>query len=331
MDRSRLLPHLADCPECRQELASLVAAADPLRVPPAFLTGIPEPVRPRRLPYALAAGFLLTVVAFAAWRSGSVFAPALPSPPVRAPKAAIPLVEWMVGGSGEVCLSPGSSARMEGGELLLSRGEARVETAGDPVRVSVGGWRMEVSEGEAVFRAPLPALSLWISAAWAGEVKPPVTVIRGEVRIVSGPMQGKVLRPAPGEAVPDPRGWRSLDAAAGAWKDGTRVLLPEAPAFTAEVLVRKKIPTAEAFLLFRAAGKGWQAPLGVYLPASGAWVRVRLEVRDERVRVVAAGQEYFSASPATLGARVYSWEGSEALALRAWGGGLEIREARWRP
>ena len=308
--------HLDACPACRAELASLAEAA--------------EPAPSRRLAFPIAAGFLLAVAALAAWRSRPGVPPSRSSP-VQTPRAGIPLVEWMVGVSGEVSLSPGASVRRVDGGLVLERGEARVEPAGDRVRVYVGGWSLEILEGDAVFRASLPALSLWLSAAWAGEEEPPVRVLRGEVRVASGPMEGKVLLPAPGEAVPDPRGWRSLDAAAGSWKDGTRVLLPEAPAFTAEALIRKKVPTAEAFLLFRSNGKGWQAPLGVYLPPSGAWVRVRMEVRDERVSVVAAGQEYFSVSPGSLGTKAYPREGSEALALKACGGDLEMKEARWRP
>lgn len=297
--------HLESCPACRAELAALAEAGERRSLP--FLK--------------VAAGFLL-VIGLAVWHfsRGPVTIPTALPPASSAPAS---WTEWMVGATGEVSLAPGARGRLEGAVLLLEHGEARVETSLDPIRVSLEGWRFEILDGEAVFRASPEALSLWMGSAWAAEA-PPVTVIRGEVLVLG---EGRVLKPVPGVWVPDPRGWKSLDG--GAWRDGEKVLLPEASRFTAELLVRKKSPNAEAFLLFRSEDRGWQAPLGAYLPTSGAWVRVRLEV-GERIRVLAAGREYFSAAPAGIQAKAYPWAGAGAFGLRAFGGDLEIREARWR-
>jgi hypothetical protein len=59
-------------------------------------------------------------------------------------------------------------------------------------------------------------------------------------------------------------------------------------------------------------------------------VRLRIEAGTGRVRLLAGGREYFSAPLSAIGEKALPSHGLDALALRAWGGDLEIREVRCR-
>lgn len=348
MPDENLNVHAESCAECRRVLRTCLAALEaPL---PEFPPGLRERIlaSPPKLHWhipALAAALLVSV-SLIWWKRGRE--EASPSRvPVQAlsqaPEARLPspgilaasdrLQEWMLGPTAEAALAPGSKGLLEpSGRFRLEEGQAWVESSNDRILVSVAGWdgTLEFSDGAVALQSRPKRVSFLMRDAWAGEEAWGITVVRGSARagdrILSA---GESL----GSGAPraDFRGWRSLPKAEGRLKDSVRVLLPEAPgAYAVELLVRKRLPTAEGALLFRHGGKGWEVLLGKML-TSGGWVRLRLEVSPGRVRLLAGERERFSRRPEDLGAVLPPAESASALALRAWGGDLEITEARWRP
>lgn len=312
--KAACLDHLESCGLCRTELA-------------AAREGLQEPSR-NRIPawtWAAAAALLLMV------GLGSRRKPETPLPPQPSSMPAAPaFTEWRIGRTGEVALEPGSTGRVEGVELVLESGSAWVESCGDPVRVRMADRLLELVDGAALFRmAPRRTLS-WIAEARAADEDSFVQVARGRVRILEGPGAGTERVPEGGD-VRDFRGWRPLLPGPLSVRDKNLALpIPEGQAaWTAEILVRESVPSAEAALLFPAGGKPWEVPLGAYL--TGEWTRLRLEQRDGRVRLTAGRLEYFSVPLQGLSDKAYLAPGARGLALKVWGGNVEVREARWRP
>lgn len=311
--------HLAGCASCRGELAVLLRAR-PEGVPPGVMRHWASGGRGRRLlPYAAAAALMLAVFA---WRRAEEAPSPTPAPPQAPPAPA--LAEMPFGRTGTVV---GARGRFEGGAFVLEEGEAWVESEGDPVRIRVDAWLFELAEGAASFRAKKALASLWMREAWGAEA-PPVRVARGRVRVLEGTGAGSDLLPGGTEAS-DPRRWTELLEGPVLLRDSVKGI-PLPARGTLELLLRKREISAEGALIFRSGERTWEAPLGVHLPSRG-WVRLRLDLAPERARLRSGDREYFSCPPARLGTRIQPAPEGLGTGLRAWGGSLEIREARWRP
>ena len=70
-------------------------------------------------------------------------------------------------------------------------------------------------------------------------------------------------------------------------------------------------------------------PLGSALPAGRGWVRLAVEVRAGWCRVTAGSKSLVSCPFGELPLKAYPSE-RRGLALKAWGGELQYREARFR-
>ena len=345
--RARWAAHLVFCPDCRDHLDSL-AEAEPEPMPPSLLRRWEALLPARRrawVPYAAAAG-LLAAVGLGVWkRPEKARDPVVPPVSVSQSvlEARLPVVgeivsasslrEWVLGSTAEAALAPLSRGGIAAdGSFHLEAGRAWVESSGDPVMVSVAGFDgiLEVSDGAMALKVDQARpLSLLMGEAWAGEEGWGITVVRGTAkagdRILSA---GESL--GLGAPKEDFRGWTNLKSADGLLKEGTRTLLSEASSYVAELTVRKRQPEAEGALRFRSGGKGWELLLGAQLPASG-WVRLRVETSPDRLRFLAGGRECLSRPPGELQDVLYPSPEGSALSLKAWGGDLEIRDARWRP
>lgn len=349
--RAPLGSHLSSCVSCRKDLAALGLAPPAPPSPEAFRRWRALlPLRRRTwVPYAAAAAVLVLAGGWTLRSTGgrssrsSLSSHPIPAGPIvseaRLPQPGVlsssaSLQEWVLGPTSEAALAPLSRGGLsQDGRFRLEEGRAWVESSGDPIRISLAGWdgALEVSDG-AVGLAVRPArVSFQMGEAWAGEESWGITVVRGNVkagdRILSA---GESL--GSGAPKEDFRGWKALPKAEGAFRDSARALQEAGvpPSYTAEFMVRKKQVEAEGALRFRAGGKAWEFLLGEQMPSSG-WVRVRLEVSPARVRLLAGGRECLAAAPERLGALIYPSDAGEALAVRAWGGDLELKEVRWRP
>lgn len=316
--------HLTACEGCRMELASL-AKVSPAR----------KAARTPWIRYAAAAGVVLAAWGLARSRGGKEAPPSAQTPLVQAEKG----LSWSFGRTGEVVLAPGSRGRFQPEEgmpsLRLENGVAVVEASGDPVRVAIADVqdRFEVEDGVlAVWtRSGKPLASLFLEAAHADGSSWGAQVLKGWVVQVAGGVRTTLkagTRIGEG-SFEDFRGWREEPGRSGVFRNASRTLLG-VPAGVAECRVRKLDPKAEAALLFRSGGKGWKAPLGVNLPGDGGWIRLRLELDADRVRLVAAGREYFSVHSKDLGSVAQPASQAEALALQAWGGDVEVEGLRWK-
>ena len=130
----------------------------------------------------------------------------------------------------------------------------------------------------------------------------------------------------------DPSDWRKVPSAEGLLVERPCLLAPEGAGLplVVEVLLRKRDRTAEAALVFRCDGSGWQVPLGVRLPSEGQWVRIRVELGQDSVRILSGDREYLEASGPRLAGTFYACPAPAALTLQVFGGAVEVGEARWR-
>lgn len=357
-ERARWVPHLASCDACRAELASFTESVESeptVRVPARLLASlralVPAP-RPRVLPWAAAAGIVLAVGL--AWRAG-IQEDAASGPPVSPPLSAsrpgslidrLPgsrmdsedqEVAWCLGASRSITLAPRSLLRREGEAgrpvLSLDRGEALVETAGEPTVLLVADMpgRLELEDAAVRLSRARPApMAVLLREAWAAGEPWGFEVLRGEAVWVEGASR-TVLKAGVGRGSPvedSLTSWTALPGSPWRIRDGFQ-RFPGEPR-RAECLVRKIDPQAETAVVFTAAGRPWEFPLGSHLPASRGWLRIRIEREDGWVRLTAGDRELFAAPASGLGALAYPGigGGGEGWGIRAWGGDVEIREAR---
>ncbi len=320
-------------------------------------------------PLSAAAAVLLVAAGWLVWgpsrqpdgpssiSHGPLAAPAdLPAPCVASTggpglRQASGRLDILLGRSAEVSLEAGARGRVlpSGPGFELQCGTARAEAVDTALRLTVPGQagELELLGGSLVLEVAeasrVQASAFFLSEAFAGEPSCRFLLERGKAFWVRDgerhPVEaGTGFRWGADGPSPDPwrpfsgTGWRSLAGMPLQLRDGVHPLPgpPRDGAFVAEFLVRKRVPAAEADLLFTAGGKSWRLPLGAQLPAGEGWVRLRLEQGGSRVRFLAAGAEIFSAQGAQLETFLHPVPTGEALALRAWGGDVEIGEVRWR-
>lgn len=347
-----LLAHLAACAECRAEALALA------RAEAEEATGLPHPLRsewlallvkaprPRRLAWRAAAAALLLAAA-GAW---SLWRPAVrpePSPPTPSPSAVAQPRFLVLGQAASAELAPGSRLVPAGGNGLsfaLESGEARLESLGERLELSVGKLCVSFEEGqiEAGWQTAAAVTGGWLPSAWAEASGTPfVRVIRGRagLRLGAGPERwleaGWEASPA-GEdlrlrqADTGPSGWRSLLESERALRG--EVWAPEVPPgeeYRFEAVLRKSAPGAECAVIFPAGGACYEIALGSALP-KGGWIRVAMEVRQGRATVVAGPHVLADAGLAELPLKAYPAPAGAGLGVRAWGGDVVLQSARWR-
>ena len=350
--------HLRSCPACWEEVETLRGElADPAPSPEdprsrALWASLAQgaSVRPPRiLPWAIAASLLVAVGLWLHHRSnapGRLDGAGLQAAGVRSPAPAAALAgeagrEILVGASGEISLAQGARGRWLGKVFQIEQGRAWVESAGDLVSVSFPGGEgvLRVEDGlvEVQVGSPDVRVSLLLSEAWAGEPGASVRVVRGRAEWVSASGR-KLLTEGQswGSCAPckegEDRNWEAAPGLPARWHEGTLTLLPAGHPLprVMEVLLRKRDRTAEGALLFSAGGRVWRVPLGSHLPAGDGWIRLRMESGGGRVRLLVGGSPFFDVSESGLAAVAYPDPGEAVWALKAWGGDLEAREARWR-
>jgi hypothetical protein len=313
---------------------------------------------------ALAAALLLAA-GIGVWRLLQVaqapVAPTLPPSPQVAVREPAPLpaaggawqaqgeVQATLGRAVAATLAPGSLLRWlpePGLVLALESGRLRLESPGESLTLAVGDLRVALAEGE--IEAGLDAVSaphagLLLGSAWAGdEGIPYVRVLRGAVRVQVGERGPAQELQAGREARPDgagglsvlaapaggPSGWKTLGETSRTLKDGSlRFDLTPAGDYRFEVLLRKRRATAECALGFVAAGVAYEIPLGSALGSGEGWTRLSVAVSGGWCRVTAGSRSVVSCALAQLPMKAYP---SAGPGLRAWGGDLELRDARWR-
>ena len=317
--------------------------------------------RARRAWIPLSAAAALLGVAFL-WQAGREAPSSSPGPgsssvPLR-PPAPLPALgaPWVAAeGDAEVVLGDSVLAVLRKGALVrrgedprslsLEGGMLLLETPGERITLKAGSLTAEMDEGRLLTerrQPPGPGWGSLSSAQAAEEDKILLRVLEGSAR-VSIPLEQRTLkagesvcleggRLVPAEGPPDwaPPAWRDLEASCTV-RDSTQILLPEAgSAYVFEALLRKRSPFAETGLVFQALGEGWEIPLGEnLLPAREGWRRLRLESGPGWCRAVVGGSLLVD-SPATgLGLRLLKGK-AQGVGLKAWGGDLEVRRARWR-
>ena len=81
---------------------------------------------------------------------------------------------------------------------------------------------------------------------------------------------------------------------------------------------------------FAAGGKGWEVPVGAnLLPSGEGWSRLRISTGTSVCAISLGGRSLLSLGVSELARNVVPAPAPE-VALRAWGGAVEVREPRWR-
>ncbi len=335
--------HLAACRRCRQALMGL---QDLTRGAPA---------RDRRwLPLA-AASLLLTASAW--WLASRHPDAAVAPPPASEPLAsgvsgALPLpgpgevwnaaegdAEALAGDAVLLALRRGGILRVGKQELTLEKGVLFVESHGERVTLrlgTLGTWKVEMDEGLLAAEVPAaPAFSWLLGEACAAEA-PDVrlTLVRGLARL-TGPTGAREIRA--GESLGEPLRWTEapwipLAEGVSAVRDGARVFLKDPPegGYVFEALIRKRAASAEAGVLFQVLGRSWEVPVGGnLLAAKEGWSRIRVQADASGCSVALGGRLLVSCAAGQL-ERKLCGASERGVGLRAWGGDLEVRDARWR-
>ena len=77
-------------------------------------------------------------------------------------------------------------------------------------------------------------------------------------------------------------------------------------------------------------GKGWSVPLGANMMGAGeGWWRLRVSVDASSSRVLLGDREVAGYAASELPRKLMP--GPRGLGLKAWGGVIEVKDARWRP
>jgi hypothetical protein len=236
----------------------------------------------------------------------------------------------VAGPCGEILLSVGSEGRWEAGDLHLARGTAWVEACGAPLRIFAEGLEghVEVTEGRVVLQhGQAPGTAFWMASACAGEDAWRIGVSEGEAFLVTGTRRQRLTGGMEGLPA-DPRRWSR--EAPFQLRDAVRAFSVPEGFFVGEILLMKRVREAGADVLFRAGGRGWRLPLGAHLPEGKGWVRLRLETGPGGIRFLAGGREVLRVPVSGLPSMLHASDEAPAFGLKAWGGDVEVKEARWR-
>lgn len=294
--RPGILEHLEACADCRAEVAAVAPA---LR-------------RPSRVWIPAAAAALLLGV-FLIPRTRQEATPALPPAPTVPPSAPFRAEsEIPLGRSALLTLREGARAEVRGNRVLWRSGDLAVDTRGEELVLEWPGETLSFRDATVVLIESPAGLS-WIGDAWAGS-GPTAFLLRGE----AGTLKRSQAPWSPAQ------GWHEVGG--GRIRDGLLPLGNPAGDFEWEALVRRKDERA----LFAAVWPGWRMPLGFgAVGPAGAWIRLRLERRAGWTRLRVGGLEILGASDAEIAAKAYPSD-SKTPGIFAWGGDVEVAEARWR-
>ena len=331
--REAVETHALTCPACLETLRTAASHGQ---------------ARPARAGWLAAAAALLLLAGLGAWRLSRPGIPFPPSPPlaVPVPISALRLLrpgetwecgEALAGRAILLELEPGGLAKCDKGELLLERGLLRIETPGEALVLRIGGLKAEMSQGILLAEALPVKTSGLFREALAGEAPGArITLLSGSVRLET-PEGSLTLQPGqsyggaplawPGKGV-----WTILAERQLSFRESSRTLLASPPAggYLFEALVRKRQESAELGIRFAAGGKGWEVPVGAnLLPTGEGWSRLRISAGSSACAISLGGRSLLSLLVLELSRNVVSAPSPE-VALRAWGGEIEIREARWR-
>lgn len=365
-ERTELLGHLEGCVSCGlmrrdgETLASRIRAEGLRQSKPFSLRRAKPGFRSWGWAAAaatLAAGFLL-------WRGGSGGLEAPSSLPVPPPSEALLPPEPVLAGPFEAAgdteavfgrailaaVRKGTQLEAHADGITLHRGALYLESPGESVRVLCDTLQLEGASASFTVERESPARvsSVWCREAMASDAEGvSITVWSGQVTARSGGvasvlhagqsvcLHGDVWSEAAPAAPPAWRGrqgWVPLQDAELKWKGSSRILLPElADGSQIDFLVRKADRLAECALRVPVPKGMVEIPLGVCLPASKDWTRVRVTVRGGWCRIQVGATRVASAPLATLDQVGYLASGGESgFGLRAWGGDLVVSGARWR-
>lgn len=332
--------HLASCPVCTRSLLELRRLVGK--------TAAPRPAGIR--PWAAAAALLLAVAAWQLLRIPKTAPPSAPGPQVapetREPsglpqpgsvwKAVEADAESVLGES--VCASLRQGSRLRLGlsplEMTLEGGALLLESSGEAVMLRLGEIQATMTDGALAAEMP-PASVAWLLRDARASEAPRLTVLRGQALLGTGQML------AAGQSLGQAASWQGsaswtrllANGEVAKVRDAARLFLQDPPeaGYVFEALVRKLERRAEAGLVFRAGGSGWEAPLGEnLLPAQAGWSRVRIEAGQGWCMATVGMRKVVSRPVPELGRELAS-SGERGVGLKAWGGDLEVREARWRP
>lgn len=259
--------------------------------------------------------------------------------------------ERVLGASGKVCATPGASwSRAEDGAVLLERGALVLEAFGERAVLLLPGLVAETSEGvlaaEAGGEARTSAWTGFLAEALAESPTGRLTVVSGHAHVRA---EGSTVDVdlGPGASVRAERGallacapvaWRGPDWSSplrseGLLRDAQEILLPQPPpeGCVLEVLVSKRSERAELGAILQAGGRGYLAVLGSNLLGLGeGWTLLRVSCGHGRVRVTVGEKDVLDLPEADLETR-FPVEAAAGVGLKAWGGEIAFRRARWRP
>lgn len=305
---SEIEAHLAACPACRETVLHLSR----LRVHPLSRLWIP----------AAAAALLLAVVALN-WtpRSATVL------PPAATPES--PATVVLLGQASSAALKPGGRMELRSGLLHLLEGALWIEDPGEPLEIRLPGGALEILEARLLVEVlPPKRETAWIREARAeGAPEVRVWVESGAATLKLENGERKPF--GPGGEAPSWRGegrWRPAPSLPARVRDGCWALKEDASVW--EAVLRRLDPSASVGVRFRSGGKLWEVPLGRVLLEAPGRLRVRVETAGGKVRIRAGSYETFAGAATDLVKRLEPVQGEPGL--RAWGGEVEIVEARAR-
>jgi hypothetical protein len=348
-----LFRHAEACPSCLSELsAALAALAAPPeeRLLPSLRLAI-LPARRRAWKFPLAAAALLLVVFAFSFREGGFPARTM-ARALRSPDPVLPAATDRVlalGRTGTLALRDGVRFSVSPGRVVLEQGALALTARGEGVELAWEDYRIRVERGELVLESqgpPPPASSVFLREAHAASGRAVLSVLRGRASVLRGGerldleagslavLDGGRLEARPFGAPPSwIGGWRRVPGAEGILTDAARDLAPrDLPACYAwEVLLRRHAPAVVVEVRFPIGERGWSLPLGANIVGeAGSSLRIGLERRGDRLRLEVCGKEVFDGPVSALEGRLQPASVS-APGLKAWGGGVEVEEARWLP